>query len=329
MKKKIILGVVIVLVAAIGVGAFLLAPTVKSAVSMAESANLTEEDVAVKGEENDRITQEMMTDYQIPEIEVTQEIKEAVAGRDMTLEEAATKLLADEKAKQETENAAQSATPVEQTPTPEPVTPVEPTPTPQPVTPVEQQPTPQPVTPVEQQPTPQPVTPVEPTPTPEPVTPVEPTPTPQPVTPVEPTPTPEPVAENPPENEDNGESAQLSGTTSEEEARNERVQNLFVRLYVLRDAFNVRIDNLVQECINEFLALPTEQQTNTAKVRIVYSRIKTVQDMEVECDNDVKEIVAQLREIDSAVADKAWQYYLNEKELKKAALIAQYTRKSE
>ena len=306
MKKKIILGVVIVLVAAIGVGAFLLAPTIKSAMSMAESANLTEEDVAVKGEENDRITQEMQADYEIPEIEVTQEIKEAVAVRDMTLEEAATKLLADEKAKQ-AESAAQSATPEQTqsdaqsgTPTPEPVTPVEQTPTPEPVTPVEQTPTPEPVTPVEQ--------------TPEPVA---------------QEPTPEPVAENPTENGDNGESAQLSGTTSEEEARNERVQNLFVRLYVLRDAFNVRIDNLVQECIDEFLALEPEKQTNAAKVRIVYSRIKNVQDMEVECDKDVKEIVDQLREIDPAVADKAWQYYLNEKELKKAALIAQYTRKSE
>ena len=306
MKKKIILGVVIVLVAAIGVGAFLLAPTIKSAMSMAESANLTEEDVAVKGEENDRITQEMQADYEIPEIEVTQEIKEAVAVRDMTLEEAATKLLADEKAKQ-AESAAQSATPEQTqsdaqsgTPTPEPVTPVEQTPTPEPVTPVEQTPTPEPVTPVEQ--------------TPEPVA---------------QEPTPEPVAENPTENGDNGESAQLSGTTSEEEARNERVQNLFVRLYVLRDAFNVRIDNLVQECINEFLALPAEQQTNTAKVRIVYSRIKTVQDMEDECDDEVEAIIDELRGLDPAVADKAWQYYLNEKELKKAALIAQYTRKSE
>ena len=313
-KKKIILGVVIVLVAALGVGAFLLAPTIKSAMSMAESANLSEEDVAVKGEENDRITQEMMTDYQIPEIEVTQEIKEAVAGRDMTLEEAATKLLADEKAKQEANAVAQE-------------------PTPEPVTPVEQEPTPEPVTPVAQEPTPEPVTPVEPEPTPEPVTPVEQEPTPEPVTPVgqEPAaqePTPEPVAENPPQ-EDEGESAQLSGMTAEQEAQNERVQNLFVRLYVLRDAFNVRVDNLVQECIDEFLALEPEKQTNSAKVRIVYSRIKTVQDMEVECDEEVKDIIAQLREIDPAVADKAWQYYQNEKELKKAALIAQYTGKSE
>ena len=107
-KKKIILGIVIALAVAIGVGAFLIRSSLQAAMSMAQSATMSDEDAAVKGEENDRITQEMQTDYEIPEIEVTQEIKEAVAVREMTLEEAATKLLADEKAKQ-AESAAQSA----------------------------------------------------------------------------------------------------------------------------------------------------------------------------------------------------------------------------
>ena len=314
LKKKILLGGIAVVVVAIAVVAYLYGSRLKAAVSMAQSANMTAEDVEAKSEENTQITQEMQSDYKIPEIEVTPEIKVAVAQREMTLEEAATQLLADEKAKraeetvtpEQSESVAQPSEPV--TP-PETVTPPEPVTTPEPVTPSE------------------PVTPPEPVTTPEPVTPSEPVTPPEPVTPSEPVTPPEPAPEEPKEDDGASESAQLNAVDPEEEAKTERIQNLFVRLYVLRDAFDVRLENLVQDAIDEFLALEPDKQTNAAKVRIVYARISDVEKMEAECDADVKEIVDQLNELDPAIGEKAWQYYLNEKELKRANLIARYTGK--
>ena len=50
----------------------------------------------------------------------------------------------------------------------------------------------------------------------------------------------------------------------------------------------------------------------------------TISDMEADCDAQVESIAAQLDELDPDLGAKARQYYKNEKELKKANLIAQY-----
>ena len=105
----------------------------------------------------------------------------------------------------------------------------------------------------------------------------------------------------------------------------QRLQSLIAQLYVLRDYFVGQVDALIDACIDEFLALPEDQQTNASKIRIVTARLGQAEAMEADCDARVAAIVSQIREINPTLADQAQKQYEDEKALKKANLIAQYS----
>ena len=111
----------------------------------------------------------------------------------------------------------------------------------------------------------------------------------------------------------------------EESEEEKRLKNLMAQMVLLRGTFNAKVDEFVSACIAEFMALPEEERTTANKMRIGYSKLEEVAVMEEECDNQVAAIVSQIREIDSDLADQVQKQYQNEKELKKASLIAQYT----
>ena len=104
----------------------------------------------------------------------------------------------------------------------------------------------------------------------------------------------------------------------------EKLKDLIQQMYDLRDTFSGHVDAIINECIAEFLALDPSEQTKMNKIRIVSARLGEVADMEDDCDNQVADIVSQIREIDPALADQVEQQYQNEKALKKASLINQY-----
>ena len=139
-------------------------------------------------------------------------------------------------------------------------------------------------------------------------------------------------SEAPKANADAGqtETASDSGQTeksAEEKAKEEqdaKVQNLFAQLYVLKNSFSNRVDAIINERIDEFLAMDPSKQTRITKIRLVYARMDDFEAMEADCNAQVESIASQLDEIDPALGEKARQYYQNEKELKKSSLIAQY-----
>lgn len=325
-KQQIIIGAVAavaVLLLAVGITQW---RRIKTAASVAKSVTMDEEQVTAKSAENEQITQELQGEYQIPTLDLTPEMQAAIADGTMTLEEAAAQLL-----------SGGTVTP-DAEPEPEP----EPTPEPEPI--AEPEPVPQ-----VSEPEPEPSR-LAPEPEPEP----EPEPTAQLSGETD-----EAEAEAQAKAEQEAaekaraeaeakakaeaeakakadaeakakaeaEAAQKAKEEAEAKAKAEKeakIQNLFAQLYVLQSSFNTKLDNVIQECITEFLALEPEQQTRTAKIRIVYARMDTISDMEADCDAQVESIAAQLDELDPELGAKARQYYKNEKELKKANLIAQY-----
>ncbi len=336
-KKTIIIGAVAVVVAAIAVVVATQWARLKTVASVAQNATMNEEQVTAKSSENEQIVQELEHDFRIPTIELTPEMEAAIADGSMSLEEAASQFLTtpDSAAVSEPDAAPETdtATSPDTGTTPEPVAQPEPEPAPAPVA----QPEPEPVTP---QPEPAPAPKAE-TPTPVAKSEPEPVATPEP----EPTAQLSGVTEAPQENTEapqqntaapetkapqqntaapEPEAPQQSADDKAKAEQEARVQNLFAQLYVLRASFNTQLDNLIGECIQEFLALDPSSQTRAAKIRIVYARMDDVTAMEADCDAQVESIAAQLDEIDPALGAKARQYYKNEKDLKKASLIETY-----
>ncbi len=361
-KKTIIIGAVAVVAVAIAVVVATQWARLKTVASVAQNATMNEEQVTAKSSENEQIVQELEHDFRIPTIELTPEMEAAIADGSMSLEEAASQFLTTPDSAAVSEPAAESdAAPATDTATsPEPVADTGTTTAPDtgtttapdtgtttapepPVSAVTSEPEPEPpVSAAIPEPTPEPPAPVsipEPTPVaipePEPVATPEPEPTAQlsgvTEAPQEDTEAPEqntvaPEPEAPQQNTaaPEPEAPQQSAADKAQAEQEARVQNLFAQLYVLRASFNTQLDNLIGECIQEFLALDPAEQTRAAKIRIVYARMDDVTAMEANCDAQVESIAAQLDEIDPALGTKARQYYKNEKDLKKASLIETY-----
>ena len=325
-KKQMIIGAVAavaVLLLAVGMTQW---RRIKTAASVAKSVTMDEEQVTAKSAENEQITQELQGEYQIPTLDLTPEMQAAIADGTMTLEEAAAQLLSSGTVTPDADAVSEPETESEPAAEPEP----EPEPVPQES---------------KAEPEPSRLAP-EPEPEPEPTAQLS----------GETGEAEEEAAERARAEAEakakadaeakakadaeakakadaeakakaEAEAARKAKEEAEAKAKAEKeakVQNLFAQLYVLQSAFNTKLDNVIQECITEFLALEPEQQTRTAKIRIVYARMDTISDMEADCDAQVESIAAQLDELDPELGAKARQYYKNEKELKKANLIAQY-----
>ncbi|MBR4546171.1 MAG: hypothetical protein IKO14_09440 [Oscillibacter sp.] len=333
-KKQIIIGAVAavaVLLLAVGITQW---RRIKTAASVAKSVTMDEEQVTAKSAENEQITQELQGEYQIPTLDLTPEMQAAIADGTMTLEEAAAQLLGGGTVTPDADAVSEPEPEAEPTTEPEAI--AEPEPAPQ-----VSEPEPEPVPQV-----------TEPEPTAqlsgergeseaEAQAKAEQEAAEKARAEAEAKAKAEAEAKAKADAEAkakadaeakakaDAEAAQKAKEEAEAEAKAKaekeaKVQNLFAQLYVLQSSFNTKLDNVIQECITEFLALEPEQQTRTAKIRIVYARMDTISDMEADCDAQVESIAAQLDELDPELGAKARQYYKNEKELKKANLIAQY-----
>ncbi|MBQ9521373.1 MAG: hypothetical protein IJR72_02240 [Oscillospiraceae bacterium] len=350
-KKQIIIGViaaVTVLIVAVAVTQW---RRIKTAASVAKSVTMNEEQVTAKSAENEQITQELQGEYQIPTLDLTPEMQAAIADGTMTLEEAAAQLLsagtvateANATAEPETESEPVS----ESTPEPEAV-------------PEQSEPEPVPEqSRVAPEPEPEPEPTAQLSGETEAGQPDESEA--EARAKAEQEAAEKAKADAEAKDKAEAEAAQKAKADAEAKAKADaeakakadaeaaqkakaeaeakakvdaeakakaekeaKIQNLFAQLYVLQSTFNTKLDNVIQECITEFLALEPEQQTRTMKIRIVYARMDTISDMEADCDAQVESIAAQLDELDPELGAKARQYYKNEKELKKANLIAQY-----
>lgn len=126
---------------------------------------------------------------------------------------------------------------------------------------------------------------------------------------------------------DDGSGTGDGGNTSA--GQDAEVQRLITSLYVLRSSYSSRLSGLVSSAKSEFAALPAEQQTDTARRRIVASKISEASSLESSCDAQVNSIYQQLKSRlselgqSTSAADRILSAYQQEKTLAKAQYMSQ------
>ncbi len=109
-----------------------------------------------------------------------------------------------------------------------------------------------------------------------------------------------------------------------------RIAELVTRMYVLKSEYTGAIDGVVASMKAEYVKLPPEQRTTSAKQSIAAGYMSKINSMEMQCDAQVNAIVAELRQIlkdngrDMALADAILATYATEKENTKAYYLSTY-----
>lgn len=109
-----------------------------------------------------------------------------------------------------------------------------------------------------------------------------------------------------------------------------RKAELINRMYVLRSNYISQIDGIIASMKSEYVQLPLEERTLSAKQSIASKYISQIDAMEKQCDAQVKAVVDELRQLlkengeDTSLADTIWQTYVSEKENTKAYYISTY-----
>lgn len=96
------------------------------------------------------------------------------------------------------------------------------------------------------------------------------------------------------------------------------------KLYIIKNKFMQKLENIEIEIINAYSALPKEQRVPQSRKSIAGQYISTVADLEIQCDAEVEAVLTELRtkllslEKDIAIIHTLKKAYDNEKSLKKA-----------
>ena len=161
------------------------------------------------------------------------------------------------------------------------------------------------------QPTPTPSTQPSPEPAPTPNTQPSPEPTSTPGTQPSPQPTPTPTPSPAP------------GLSAEQEKRNQLARYI-AEIYLMKSEYTAWLETTHQAAIDEFVALPEEQQTTAKKYEIGMRYMRIGLDKEDECDRKMADleakILALLQELgeDTSLVNEIQAAYEEEKALKKA-----------
>lgn len=116
----------------------------------------------------------------------------------------------------------------------------------------------------------------------------------------------------------------------EQSESEKRVNALIAQVFVLREEFLIKLDNLMAQAKADYVALPSEDQRNTKVLMSLASGyLAKGLDMEKQCDARIEAIVVELEEIlqenngDLSIAQTVYDTYVQEKSLKKAWYMAE------
>lgn len=104
----------------------------------------------------------------------------------------------------------------------------------------------------------------------------------------------------------------------------EALSRLIAEVYLMKEEYNVWLENMNQAAIDEYVALPEEKQTPEAKYSIGMRYMNLALDEEKVCDARMASLESSIRELlkklgeDTSLADEIHAAYLEEKALKKA-----------
>lgn len=108
-----------------------------------------------------------------------------------------------------------------------------------------------------------------------------------------------------------------------------QVNALIAEVFVLREEFLIKLDELQAAAIADYKAIPADQRTTKAITGLVSGYLAKGLDMEKQCDAQIKEIVLKLDQLvhenggDETLAQTVYDTYLEEKSLKKAWYMAE------
>jgi hypothetical protein len=98
-------------------------------------------------------------------------------------------------------------------------------------------------------------------------------------------------------------------------------------LYILQTSYSSQIEKIVNDAKEEYLALKEEEQTKTNRYRIILKKIDVMTDLEAECDEKVKTLVSEIKNLlteagmDTSLADEIMDYYENKKKEENAVYL--------
>lgn len=132
-------------------------------------------------------------------------------------------------------------------------------------------------------------------------------------------PAPEPAASTQPEPEPEPQPSEYE----------QQVNAIIAEVFVLREEFLIKLDNLQAAAIADYRGLPEDQRNATALMSLASSYIAKGLDMEKQCDARIETIVVKLENLlkenngDLSIAQTVYDTYVQEKSLKKAWYMAE------
>lgn len=108
---------------------------------------------------------------------------------------------------------------------------------------------------------------------------------------------------------------------------------LIAEVYVLREEFLIKLDDLQNEAIAAYKAIPSEERTTKTVASLVSGYMSRGLDMEKECDARIETIVLKMETIlqksggDLSIAQTVYDTYVEEKSLKKAWYMAELSKR--
>ena len=105
------------------------------------------------------------------------------------------------------------------------------------------------------------------------------------------------------------------------------IQEQIATMYVLRSTYVGKMEAIAQSAIDEYIA---GAHTEENRKQVVYDKLDQLTALEKECDDQVAQVVARLRELlkeagrDDSLAKQVEQTYQEEKSLKKAAYLEEF-----
>lgn len=110
-------------------------------------------------------------------------------------------------------------------------------------------------------------------------------------------------------------------------AEKAQVRELITTMYVLRATYVGKLEAIVQEAIDEYVA---GDHTPENRQKVVYSKVEELTALEKECDAKVADVVSRMRTLlkdmgqDDTLAKEVEQTYQEEKSLKKAYYVSEF-----
>lgn len=127
---------------------------------------------------------------------------------------------------------------------------------------------------------------------------------------------------------------QLPNQSAQEELTEQRdyekeLASIIAEVYVLREEFLIKLDNLMAEAKAKYLSMPSEQRTTANLMSLASGYLSQGQVLEKECDAKIDEILDRLETLlkenngDMSIPQTVYDTYVNEKSLKKAWYMAE------